>query len=105
MTILILILFIALFFILFKLKGPFFNGKKRWLQVELGLISIITIIQLIISGIGMTLGFILFWGIVAFGCYYVYEKYNQKIGFIMVNFSFFFSISFLILQVWIFGTD
>lgn len=105
MLLVILLIFIVLFFMLFVLKEPFFKNKKLWLRIDLGIIFIITLIQIIISGLGLTTAFILFW--VAASClfYYVYNKYNQKVGFIMVNFSLFFSVVFLFLQVWIFGIN
>lgn len=99
------ILFIILFTWLIYTKKDIFSNKKRFLQIELGITLLATIIILIISGFRLTAGFLLLWVAVAFLCYYIYQKHHQKIGFIGVSFCTFFNIVFLYLQFWIYGTQ
>lgn len=103
-AILIPILFIVLFTWLIYTKKDIFSNQKRFLQIQLGIISVITLTILIISGAGITIGFLLLWVVLAFLCYYIYQK-HPKIGFIGVSFCTFFNIVFLYLQFWIYGTQ
>ena len=105
MPLLIVAIFIPLFFWLVYSKKEKFSNKKRLLQIELGLISLVTIIMIIIGGVGITLAFLLIWVAVALVSYYIYLKKSSKVGFIGVNFCAFFSIVFLILQIWLYGTE
>ncbi|MFR1837267.1 MAG: hypothetical protein ACLSXM_13585, partial [Turicibacter sanguinis] len=61
MPLLIAILFIGLFTWLIYTKKDIFSNKKKFLQIELGIILLATFIILIISGIGITMGFLLLW--------------------------------------------
>ncbi len=105
MPLIIIIVFTGLFFWLISSKRDIFQNHKRLLQLELGLIVVITLILLIIGGVGITFAFLLIWVVIAFISYYIYLKKNQKVGFIGVNFCTFFNIVFLILQIWIYGTE
>ena len=79
---LILVIFIGIFFFLIQSKKINFKNKKRILQAELAINIVITIILLIISGLGMTMYFILFWLIISALCYYLYGNNHEKLGFI-----------------------
>lgn len=105
MPLLIIVAFIILFFWMIYTQKDIFNRKERLLQVQLGLIILILLIMLIIGGVGITFVFLLIWLAVASIGYYIYLKKNQKVGFILVNFCVFFNIVFLILQLWIYGTE
>ncbi|MDO4926152.1 MAG: hypothetical protein Q3980_10905 [Turicibacter sp.] len=99
-----ILIFIGVFFFLIQSKKLNFNNKKRILQFELAINLIITLILLIISGLGITMYFIFMWLIISAICYYLYCNNHEKYGFIGSSFcTFFFSI-FLILQLWIYGT-
>ena len=102
---LILVIFIGIFFFLIQSKKINFKNKKRILQTELAINIVITIILLIISGLGMTMYFILFWLIISALCYYLYGNNHEKLGFIGTSFCTFFLCIFLILQLWIYGTS
>ena len=102
---LILVIFIGIFFFLIQSKKINFKNKKRILQAELAINIIITIILLIISGLGMTMYFIVFWLIISALCYYLYSNNHEKLGFIGTSFCTFFLCIFLILQLWIYGTS
>ena len=71
---LILVIFIGIFFFLIQSKKINFKNKKRILQAELAINIIITLILLIISGLGMTMYFIVFWLIISALCYYLYSN-------------------------------
>ena len=124
---LILVIFIGIFFFLIQSKKINFKNKK-WLknnkistvrctkfkeirnlfiilQAELAINIIITLILLIISGLGMTMYFIVFWLIISALCYYLYSNNHEKLGFIGTAFCTFFLCIFLILQLWIYGTS
>ena len=105
MPLLIAILFIGLFTWLIYTKKDIFSNKKKFLQIELGIILLATLIILIISGIGITMGFLLLWVAIAFLSYYIYQNHHQKVGFIGVSFCAFFNIVLLYLQFWIYGTQ
>lgn len=105
LAVIIPILFIALFSWLISTKKDIFSNKKRFLQIELGIILLATLIILVISGLGMTVAFLLLWVAVAFLCYYIYQNHHQKVGFIGVSFCTFFNLVFLYLQFWIYGTQ
>ena len=102
---LILVIFIGIFFFLIQSKKINFKNKKRILQDELAINIIITLILLIISGLGMTMYFIVFWLIISALCYYLYSNNHEKLGFIGTSFCTFFLCIFLILQLWIYGTS
>lgn len=102
---LILVTFIGVFFFLIQSKKINFKNKKRILQIELVINIIITLILLIISGLGITMYFILFWLIISVLCYYLYGNNYEKLGFIGTSFCTFFLGIFLILQLWIYGTS
>ena len=89
----------------FKFRKINFKNKKRILQAELAINIIITLILLIISGLGMTMYFIVFWLIISALCYYLYSNNHEKLGFIGTAFCTFFLCIFLILQLWIYGTS
>lgn len=100
---LIIISFTILFFYLIHMDAQKFNQKKRIIQIEVGINVIITLILLIIMGIGMTMYFILFWLILSIIAYYFYSNHT-KITFIIATFCTFFLCIFLVLQLWIYGT-
>jgi len=95
--------FIILFFYLIQTDVQKFNQKKIIIQIEVGINFLITLILLIIMGIGMTMYFILFWLILSIVAYYFYSN-SVKISFIVATFCTFFLCIFLILQLWIYGT-
>lgn len=99
-----IIIFIGIFFYLIQSKKLIFNNKKRILQFELVINLIITLILLIISGLGITMYFIFIWLIISAVCYYLYKSNHEKYGFIGTSFCTFFFIIFLVLQLWIYGT-
>lgn len=100
----ILVGFISLFSFFIQSKKLNFKDKKRWLQGELLINIVITLILIIINGLGMSTCFILFWLIFSFLFYYIYIQNKEKLGFIGVTFCSFFLMVFLFLQVSIYGT-
>lgn len=99
------ILFIGLFFWLVNKEAIFFENKLRIVQIELGLILFFTIFLFISSGFNLLFGFFLLWVLFAIGCYFIYQKFHQKIGFIGISFCLFFTVVFLYLELFLLNFD
>ena len=99
--IIMIVSFTSIFFYLIYSDKKRFNEKKRLIKLELVINLIISLTLLIINGLGITMYFILFWLILSFISYLLYNK-DKKVGFIGTTFCTFFLIIFLMLQIWIY---
>jgi len=96
-----LIIFVLIFFKLIGTDQTFFENKLRMVQIELGVTLFLSVFLFWSAGFTWLLLFFLFWAGVATGSYFIYVKYNQKIGFIGSSFCLFFTIVYFYFELFL----
>jgi len=98
---LMLVVFVALFYWLIKMKPTFFANKIRLVQVELAVTLVLSVFLFISAGFNLLFIYVLFWVMLALGSYVVYQKYNEKMGFIGLSFCLYFTLIFIYLEFYL----